>query len=134
MCCVSGCEAEQFDFTAPPDYDYSATFNYSFYSRSHTDRRSNNRSEPVHSVCLMSAGNASYDDLDKFSQQFEDQDEEETVTKETAGGTAESHAVSLQLSQVSDTSSCSALCKGRFKVSEAETADSASLCICLLST
>ncbi|KAM4540053.1 uncharacterized protein PAE49_020761 [Odontesthes bonariensis] len=60
------CEAQEYgDFTPPPDYDtdYNATFEYSFYS------------------------NASSDDLDKFSEQFigqgEDEDQEgkeDTVT------------------------------------------------------
>ncbi|XP_040928926.2 uncharacterized protein si:ch211-191i18.2 [Betta splendens] len=69
---MAGCETEQLDFTPPPDYDYSATFNYSFYS------------------------NASDEDLDKFSERFI---VEETATVETSGETTESDAVSLQPSQ-----------------------------------
>lgn len=36
VCVVfTGSEAEQLDLTPPPDYDYNATFEYSFFSTSH---------------------------------------------------------------------------------------------------
>lgn len=51
----------------------------------------------------MFSGNASSEDLDKFGERFMDPDEEEeTVTTETTGGSTESDAASLHLSQVSD--------------------------------
>ncbi|XP_040910063.1 uncharacterized protein si:ch211-191i18.2 [Toxotes jaculatrix] len=68
-------QAQDHSFTPAPDYDsdYNATFEYSFYS------------------------NASSDDLEKFSKQFIDQDEEEDmggwqgedVTMETTHDTTE---------------------------------------------
>ncbi|XP_033182104.1 uncharacterized protein si:ch211-191i18.2 [Anabas testudineus] len=72
----TGSEAEQLDLTPPPDYDYNATFEYSFFS------------------------NGSSEDLDKFSERFGDPDEEEeTVTTVTTGGNTESGAASLHVSQ-----------------------------------
>lgn len=64
-------EAQYYDFTPAPDYDdYNATFEYSFYS------------------------NTSSEDLDKFSNQFIDQEEEE----EDTGGEREEEDVTVTTS------------------------------------
>ncbi|XP_035808409.2 uncharacterized protein si:ch211-191i18.2 [Amphiprion ocellaris] len=59
------CEAQYYgDFTQAPDYDsdYNATFEYSFYS------------------------NASSEDLDRFSERFMDEDDEDGREEEDTGG------------------------------------------------
>ncbi|XP_070702006.1 uncharacterized protein [Pempheris klunzingeri] len=63
-------EAQYFDATQLPDYDYNATFDYSFYS------------------------NASSEDLDKFSERFIDQEERED---EGTGGRQEEEEVTVTM-------------------------------------
>ncbi|KAK2830957.1 hypothetical protein Q5P01_018888 [Channa striata] len=77
---LPGSEAERFDFTPPPDYDYNATFEYSFFS------------------------NTSNEELDRFTGEFSDLDKEgDAVTMVTTRASTEredSHdTASLPVSQ-----------------------------------
>ncbi|KAF3706892.1 hypothetical protein EXN66_Car000063 [Channa argus] len=66
MLLMPGSEAEWFDLTPPPDYDYNATFEYSFFS------------------------NTSNEELDRFTGEFSDKDKEgDTVTMVTMRGSTE---------------------------------------------
>uniref|UniRef100_A0A3Q3SYL8 Uncharacterized protein n=1 Tax=Mastacembelus armatus TaxID=205130 RepID=A0A3Q3SYL8_9TELE len=78
---AAGSEAQDYNFTPSPDYDidYNATFDYSFYS------------------------NASNEALEKFSERFLDQEEEQvTVSTSTTGVVTERgrNAASLTASLV----------------------------------